>query len=406
MESADYLIIGGGHAGDRAAATLRKEGANGRVLLISAEEDYPYMRYTLSKEFILGKRPKPKVYLHPPRFYDNQAIDVRLGEKAATLDTKRRIATLDDGKEVEYQKLLIATGARLNKLALPGSDLAGVYYLRTLADAEAIQNEIAVGRRAVIVGGGFIGVEVAAALTQLGMKVTLVDTKETLWSHLFGESIGRHFHEALQNRSVTIISPAHVERIDGDSRARQIVTREGHTLACDFVVIGVGVAPEVALAETAGLKVDNGIVANEYLETTEEGVFAAGDNARFYSPLFRSQMRIEHWDVAGQQGVTAAMNMLGQVKPFDQAPYFFSRIFDIWLDFVGYAPTWDQLMVRRYNPESFISFYCGGSNVKGALLVNRSRELKSCRELIQRRKPLTNLALLEESGRELSDILS
>jgi 3-phenylpropionate/trans-cinnamate dioxygenase ferredoxin reductase subunit len=342
------------------------------------------------------------MYLHPPGFYEEQGIEMRLGTEAVALDARRRTVTLNNGEELASHKLLLATGVRPRKLPIPGAELAGVYYLCTLADAEAIRNEAVAGRHAVIIGGGFIGVEVAASLSQMGVKTTIVNRDQTIWAHLFGESMGRFFHEALQQRNVRIVTQAHVQRIEGEARAQRVVTQEGDILPCDFVVIGVGATPETTLAEAAGLDVDNGIVVNEYLETSEHGIFAAGDNASFFSPLFDAQMRVEHWDAANQQGVTAAFNMLGEHRPSDHVPYFFSGLFDIWLEFLGYAPRWDRLIVRRVGPERFTAFFAQESYIRGALLVNNSKELAACRELISRKQPVDDLARLEDPNYDIA----
>lgn len=401
MSAIEYLIIGGGHAGATAAATLRKAGAQGQVRVLSAEPEYPYLRYALSKEFLQGKRQRNRMLLRPLQFYEQQDIQLSMGTRVVHLAPSQQTVTLDTGEELTYQRLLVATGASVRRLPIPGADLDGVYYLRTLADSEALLREMAPGRRVVIIGGGFIGVEVAASFTQKGLQVTIVDISPTIWTHLFGEMMGRFFHEGLQKRGVTILAPAHVERIEGNGRAHRVITQEGHTLPCDFVVIGVGVRPETALAEQAGLKVDNGIVVNEFLEGSIPGVFAAGDNTRFYSPLFETHMRIEHWDVAAQQGATAALNMLGQNRPFAEVPYFFSGLFDIWLEYLGYAPKWDRLTIRRHGPERFAAFYSQGPYISGALLVNDSEELELCRELIKKKLVIEEFSVLEDADSDL-----
>ena len=402
----DYLIIGGGYAGVTAAATLRRMGGKGRVVIVCAEQEYPYFRYTLTKEFMQGKRQRARMFLHPPKFYDDQEIEIRLGTKAVSLDTRKPTVTLESGEEITFEKLLMATGASPRKLLVPGSELPGVYYLRTLADAEAIRQEIAPGRKAVIIGGGFIGAELAASLTQEGVETTIIGTSQTIWANLFGEDMGRFFHEALQKRGITMLTPAHVQRIEGDGKAQKVVTQEGHALLCDFVVIGIGVMPETGLAQAAGLKVDNGTVVNAYLESSEPGIFAAGDSACFFSPLFGTQMRIEHWDVTYQQGVTAAQNMLGQRKAFDQVPYFFSGMFDIWLDFLGHAPKWDQLDIRKFDQGKFSAFFSQPPYIKGALLVNNSNELKTCRDLIKRQVAVDDFASLRDPSVDLASYVT
>jgi 3-phenylpropionate/trans-cinnamate dioxygenase ferredoxin reductase subunit len=402
MAAVEYLIIGGGHAGVTAAATLRQNGAQGQLLILSAEPEYPYLRYTLSKEFLQGKRPRRRMLLRPPEFYQQQNIQLRTGTRALRLDPSRHTVTLDTGEELTYQTLLLATGASARRLPIPGAKLDGVYYLRTLADAEALRQEMAPGRQAVVVGGGFIGVEVAASLSQNGLQVTLIHNAPTIWSRPFGDAMGRFFHEGLQQGGVTVLAPAHVERIEGNGRAHRVITQEGHVLSCDLVVIGVGVRPETDLAEQSGLKVDNGVVVNELLETSVPGIFAAGDNARFYSPLFETDMRIEHWDVAAQQGKTAALNMLGRHQPFEEVPYFFSGLFDIWLEYLGYAPAWDRLIIRRHDPGRFAAFYSQGSYIRGVLLVNNSKELNPCRELIRQKVVIQDREALEDPGFDLS----
>jgi 3-phenylpropionate/trans-cinnamate dioxygenase ferredoxin reductase component len=340
--------------------------------------------------------------LRPPEFYQQQDIQLRTGVQAKRLDSSRRMVTLDTGEELAYQTLLLATGASVRRLPVPGAELDGVYYLRALADAEALRQEMASGRQAVVVGGGFIGAEVAASLSQNGLQVTLIHNAPTIWTRPFGEAMGRFFHEGLQQRGVTILAPAHVERIEGNGRAHRVITQEGHVLSCDFVVIGVGVRPETALAEQAGLKVDNGIVVNEFLETSVPGIFAAGDNARFYSPLFETHMRIEHWDVAAQQGKTAALNMLGQRQPFEEVPYFFSGLFDIWLEYLSYAPAWNRLTIRRHDPGRFAAFYSQGPYIRGVLLANNSKELQACRELIRQELMIQDFSVLENPDFDLS----
>ena len=402
----EHLIIGGGYAGATAAFTLRKAGAKGTLLLVSQEAEYPYLRYTLSKEFLQGKRPRERLFLRPAKTYQDQGIHLRLGVRAVGLDPRKRTVALETGEEVSFQRLLLATGAAPRRLPLPGADLPGVYYLRTLADAEALRREMAPGRQAVLIGGGFIGAEAAASFTQQGLKVVIVDIVPTLWAHLFGEELGRFFHQGLGRRGVTILTPAHVQAIEGAGRAQRVLTQEGHVLPCDFVVVGVGVRPETGLAEAAGLGVENGILVDEHLETSEPGIFAAGDNARFLSPLFMTRLRIEHWDVAAGQGETAAWNMLGQKRPYDQVPYFFSGLFDLWVEYLGYGPAWDRTVLRRFGPEQFTAFFLRGQVVQGALLVNNSKELAPCRELIKRGEPLEAPARLADTTLDLAPILA
>lgn len=279
MTKTEHLIIGAGHAGAMAALGLRRASATGRVLLVSAEAEYPYLRYMLSKGYLRGQRPRDRLYIRPAKLFQDRCIEVLLGTRAVRLNAEAQSVMLNTGEEVSYEKLLLSTGASPRRLPVPGAELPGVYYLRTLADADALREEIATGRKAVIIGGGFIGAEVAASFVQHGMKVSIVDLAETLWAHLFGEEIGRVFHEGLQKRGVEILTPVHGESIEGEGRVRKVVTQEGHALDCDLVVVGIGVNPETELAEAAELSVDDGILVDEYLESSRPGIFAAGDNA-------------------------------------------------------------------------------------------------------------------------------
>lgn len=352
METVDYLIVGGGYAGDSAAVQLRRGAGQSRVMLVSAERERPYFRYMLSKEFLQSKRTRDRIYLHPERFYEDRGIEFKLGVRAVSLDTETHTVTLDTGDVVSFHKLLLATGATPKRLPIPGTHLPNVYYLRTLEDAEALQGEASAGQRAVIIGGGFIGAELAASFAQLGLQVTIVD-------------IGRE-------------------------------------LSCDFVVIGTGVAPETPLAESGGLQVNDGIITNEFLETSEPDIFAAGDNTRFYNPLFDVQMRVEHWDVAMAQGQTAARNMLGQQRRFEEVPYFFSHLGDRWMEWVGYAPEWDAMRMRRLGPDSFDAFYSRGPYVTGVLLVNDTRSLMGARLLTAGRWEIGDPSVLEDPDLDLN----
>lgn len=397
MEHADYLIVGGGYAGATAAITLRREGARGRVVLASAEPDYPYLRYTLSKEFLLGRRDEARIHIRPPSFYQAQGVEVRLGNPVVSLDLGRRRATLSSGEEVAFERLLLATGARPRRLPLPGADLPKVYLLRSLAQAKAIRAEMAPGRRAVVVGGGFIGVEVASALALKGLQVAVVEVMPTLWGHIFGEEMGRFFQGRLEALGVRVLAPAHCAGIEAEGQALAVTTEEGHRLPCDFVVMGVGVEPEAGLARRAGLAVDRGVVVDQQLRTSAPGVFAGGDCARFYHPLFGEHIRVEHWDTAGGHGRTAALNMLGREVVYDEVPYFFSNLPGLWVEFLGHAPRWEGVAVRRFGPTRFTAFYLWEGRPVGALLVNNTEELGDTRALIKAQAPVPGPRLADTS---------
>ncbi len=405
MRHVDFLIAGGGHAGLSAAATIRESGAEGDVLIVSAEQERPYSRYMLSKEFLRGERERDQLSLRPESFYEDNRVQIMTGARAASLDTINRTVTLDSGEDLRFGKLLLATGASVRRLRVPGAGLPGVYYLRSLADSEALRGQAERGKRAVIIGGGFIGVEVAASLTQLGVEATIVASGETLWANYFGEEMGRVIHDHLESGGVTVVKSTRPDRIEGDGRAERVLTQDGRVIPCDLVLVGIGVEPETALAESAGLEVDNGVLTNEYLETSESGIFAAGDIASYLSPFSDTHVRIEHWEVAGAQGATAASNMLGEAKPFDEVPYFFSSIFDVWLDYLGHAPTFDKLSVRRYDNKKLSAFYSQGGKITAALMLNRSEDMDACTEIIKSQMAIEDYAMLEDPGVDLTSVV-
>lgn len=401
MERVPYLVVGGGYAGASAVMALRRLGAEGEILLVSAEPHPPYYRYALSKDYLQGKRPRERLWLRPPSWYEERGVRLRLGVRAVGLDPERRLLTLEDGTAVAFDRLFLATGAEPRRLPLPGSDLPGVLTLRDLEDADALKARARPGARAVFVGGGFIGAEAALSLAALGVECTVLDRVPVLWSHLFGEEVGRFFHAALEARGVRVHTPVRIACIRPEGDGLAVETEEGERFAGDFVVMGVGVRPRTELAEAAGLPVDGGILVNERLETPAPGIYAGGDCARFLHPLYREHLRVEHWDIARGHGETAARNMLGDAQPYEEVPYFFSHLGDLWVEFLGHAPAWDRLAFRRFGAERFAAFYLREGRVEAVLLVNDTEELPAARALVQARAPVGDPARLEDPSRPL-----
>lgn len=404
MAETQYLIIGGGYTGATAAEAIRKADSQGTILLVGAEKQLPYRRYLLSKQYLRGERPLERMPLRPASFYQEQHIQTNLGRRAVSLDTARHLVSLDDGDTVNFDRLLLATGATVRKIPLPGSELEGVHYLRSLEDCDHLRQEMQPDRRALIIGGGFIGAEVGASFHQKGLQVTIVEIAPVLWAHLFGEEMGRFFQDVLRGRGVDLRTSTQVQRLEGSRRVERAVLSDGSVVPCDFVLIGVGVRPDTALAEAAGLKVENGIVVDEFLETTAPGIFAGGDVTRFYHPLFGAHMHIEHWDIAAQHGAYAARNMAGQRTAYQEVPYFFSDLFELSIEWLGYAPSWDSLVVRRLKAEQFTAFYLKGGRVAGALLVSNTKDLKPARELIQRQIAILNPGALADVTFDLAGL--
>ena len=313
----DFVVVGGGLAGATAVETLRTEGAEGSILLLAAEPHLPYHRPPLSKSAITAEQaPPPQQVLSKDR-YRELGVELLLGTPVAAIDPARQTLRTRSGEEVHYERLLIATGASPKRLSLPGAPLPGVFYLRSLDDAEAIRASAQKARRAVVIGGSFIGLEVAASLRQKGIEVTLLE-RSVLLGKLDMSGVSSFFQRGFEKHGVEVIVGDLPTAIRGEGAVQAVVTQGGRTLACDMVVIGAGVTPDTGFLQGSGITVDNGIVVDRFPQTNQPGVFAAGDVANFFDPIFSRQRRVEHWDNAIRQGRVAARNMLGQRVPYDE----------------------------------------------------------------------------------------
>jgi NADPH-dependent 2,4-dienoyl-CoA reductase/sulfur reductase-like enzyme/nitrite reductase/ring-hydroxylating ferredoxin subunit len=340
-QPSSVVIVGGGGAGLAAADMLRREGYAAPVTLVSADPSAPCDRPNLSKDFLAGNAPPEWIPLRTPDYYAQQRIDLLLDTPVAALDINRKRVQLAGGRQLDYGALLLATGADPVHLDIPGSSPMPRFYLRSFADSQAIVNAAAAAKRALIVGASFIGLEVAAALRQRGLQVHVVGPERIPLERVLGPEIGSHVGDLHRSHGVVLHLGASLARVDG-TRA---TLSDGTAVDADFMVLGVGVRPAVALAEAAGLAVDRGISVNEYLETSASGVFAAGDAVRWPDPRTGNRIRVEHWVVAERQGQVAALNMLGRKQRYDAVPFFWSQHYDVAINYVGHAETWDALAI-------------------------------------------------------------
>ncbi len=383
----EYLLIGGGLAAANCARWLREEGAGSEVLLIGREPDPPYNRPECSKGYLRGAETREETFFRPQEWWSEQDIELLLRTSVTGLDVEARTARLSSKDEVEFDRALIATGANVRRLNVDGCHLEQIHYLRTLGNADAIREGVGDAEEVVLIGGSYIGCEVAASMTMLGKNCTIVMQEQTTLERGFGARAGRFFQELLEGHGVRVHGQDELERFEGEGRVAKVVTRGGLELAADAVVVGAGVTPDVQLAQKAGLQIGErgGVRCSSRLESSTPGVFAAGDICEYDSPVHGgAPMRIEHWDVAFNQGKTAALNMLGQDVPHEVVPYFYS-VFADWgeLEYVGPAYEWDEEVVRgSYENGNFTTWYLKDDVVKAALTFGRSDDLDTARRLI------------------------
>jgi 3-phenylpropionate/trans-cinnamate dioxygenase ferredoxin reductase subunit len=370
-ESQTHVIVGAALAGAKAAEALREEGFEGQVVLIGDEPELPYERPPLSKDYLRGESPREKARVHPDGFYADHGIDLREATSVASVDTADRTVELADGERIRYDRLLLATGAEPRRLQAPGAELDGVHYLRTFSDADAIAARLEGGGRVVVIGAGWIGAEVAASARQKGLEVALVEMAQVPLEHVLGREVGQIYADVHHDHGVDLHTGVGLESFEGGDRVERVRLANGTLLDCDFVVVGVGVTPRTALAEAAGIPVDNGIPVSKRLETSVAGVFAAGDVANAFHPFYGRKLRVEHWANALNQPATAAQAMLGKPASYERLPYFFSDQYDVGMEYTGYATEWDEVVFRGdTGAREFIAFWLHGGRVVAGMNVN------------------------------------
>lgn len=367
------------------AAELRRRGADGSILLVGREQDPPYERPPLSKEYLRGESKRDDALVHAREWYERSGVELLTGRSVMALDPSERTAKIQGGEEVRFGKALLATGAMVNLLRVEGAQLEGIHYLRAFGNADTIRADTDSSEHVAIVGGSYIGCEVAASLVARGKRCTIVTQEEVVLSNGFGSDAGRYFHELLESKGVEIAGGAALGSFRGEGRVGCVVTESGREVECDAVVVGAGVRPDTMLAGRAGLEVGDGIVCDAKLESSVEGIFAAGDCCSYESVVHSRRLRVEHWDVALQQGRHAARGMLGEAGPYTAIPYFFSDL-SSWagLEYVGPARDWDEVVFRGDRESGrFSAWYLKDGSVAGALAVGRPEDLIHARALIE-----------------------
>jgi 3-phenylpropionate/trans-cinnamate dioxygenase ferredoxin reductase component len=382
----DHLLIGGGLASANCARWLREEGADGPVLVVGREPDPPYNRPNCSKGYLRGEEERGEAFFRPQAWWAEQDVELLTRTSVTALDLQARTAKLSNREEVEFGQALLATGANVRRLSVAGCELEQIHYLRTLGNADAIRAGVRDAEHVVLIGGSYIGCEVAASLTMLGRRCTIVMQEQVTLERGFGKRAGRFFEELLEAHGVTVHGSDELDRFEGEGRVARVITKGGLELPADAVVIGAGVVPDVQLAQRAGLAIGErgGVRCSSRLESSAPGVYAAGDICEYDSALHGGPVRIEHWDVAFNHGRTAALNMLGRDVPHEVVPYFFSVLGD-WgeLEYVGPAYGWQEEILRGSFAEgSFTNWYLQDGRVAAALTFGRSEDLDHARRLM------------------------
>jgi 3-phenylpropionate/trans-cinnamate dioxygenase ferredoxin reductase subunit len=398
------VIVGGGVAGGNAAAALREEGFTGRVVIISQEPGVPYGRPPLSKTYLRSEEELEGWYVRPAGWYEEHDVDLLSGSSVVAVDAAAHMVVLGSGKELRYQKVLIATGGRNRRLGLPGAQLSGILYLRTVVDCDAIKREAVANRRAVVVGMGFMGCELAASLTQLGVRVTAVFPGRVPLERLLGAEIGALIGAIHRANGVELLAGDQVAAFEGTDRLEAVVTANGHRVACDFAVVGVGIAPDVPAVAGSSITQTNGILADELCRTSATDVYAAGDVANHLHPLF-GRVRVEHFNNAEKQGAAAARSMLGSATPYGYIHSFWSDQYEHKIEYVGHATKWDEFVVRGSVDEGkLVGFYLLDGLVQAAVGLDRGgdpeldsdSEMAACARLVALRVRLARGLLADE----------
>ncbi|QIP88058.1 FAD-dependent oxidoreductase [Streptomyces sp. Tu 2975] len=387
-----FVIVGAGLAGAKAAQTLREEGFDGDVVLLGEESERPYERPPLSKGYLLGKDERDTVYVHPPRWYAEHDVDLRLGVAVTAIDPAGHEVTLADGSRIGFEKLLLTTGSSPRRLTVPGAGLDGVHYLRRLPDSDSMKEAFASASRVVVIGAGWIGLETAAAARAAGAEVTVLERGELPLLRVLGREVSQIFAELHAGHGVDLRFGAQVAEITGNGgRANGVLLADGSRIDADAVIVGIGITPDVQLADAAGLEVDNGVLVDARLRTSHPDIHAAGDVANAFHPLLGKHIRVEHWANAVNQPQAAAKAMLGQDVAYDRVPYFFTDQYDMGMEYTGYVEPggYDEVVFRgQRDTREFIAFWLAEGRVLAGMNVNVWDVTDPIRDLVTSGRPV------------------
>ena len=393
-----FVVVGGGHAAGQAVARMRQNGYEGEIILIGEEPYVPYQRPPLSKQYLAGELPIERVLLRPARFYADKGIRLRLGERVASIDLAARRVLLEDGECVSYSKLLLATGARARRLALPGCDHPAIHYLRGIQDVDAIREKVFPGARLAIVGGGYIGLEVASVGIKLGVEVTVLEMESRVLARVTSERMSAYYETLHSGRGVMIITGARAVGFSEANKGVRIECSDGQAREADIVIIGAGIVPNVELAEEAGLACDNGILVDESCATSDPNVFAAGDCTNHPNPLLGRRLRLESVPNAMEQARVSADNMCDTPASYAAIPWFWSDQYELKLQMAGFSAGADEEVARGDPKENaFAVFYLKSGRVQAVESVNSAREFMAARKLIESGKQVEASKLSDPS---------
>lgn len=399
------IIIGASHAGAQLATSVRKEGWEGRILVIGDEPIAPYHRPPLSKAFLMKEKTADQLEIFKPSVYEKAGVEFKLNTRVSKIDRTNKSITLESGETLPYTKLALCTGARVRKLEIPGGDLPGVHYLRDLADSEAIQGSVKEGGKAVIVGGGYIGLETAASLRKLGMDVTVLEMMHRVLERVTAPELSEYYTKLHESHGVKIITDAQAQAILGDGRAQQVQCNNDLTLEADLVIIGIGVIPNTELAAEAGLEIGNGIVVDEFACTQDPDIVAAGDCTFHPNNLLGYSLRLESVPNAMEQAKTAAASICGNQKAYHAMPWFWSDQYDVKLQISGFNKGYDRVVLRG-NPDSnqFVAWYLQGDKILAADCINSPKEFMQAKKILGQQLSIS-AEDLADAGKDLVELV-